>query len=55
MSQTVFILGAGASKESEAPLMNDFLDTAEDLLLKGLQYYQNLEVQKAGEDIWGGF
>ena len=31
MSKTVFILGAGASKESGAPLMNDFLDSAREL------------------------
>ena len=29
MSQTVFILGAGASKESGAPLMAEFIDVAE--------------------------
>lgn len=32
MSEIVFILGAGASKEAGAPLMLDFLDTAEELL-----------------------
>lgn len=32
MAENVFILGAGASKESGAPLMFDFLDVAEDLL-----------------------
>jgi hypothetical protein len=31
MSKTVFILGAGASKESGAPLMNDFLDVSRSL------------------------
>lgn len=31
MSRTVFVLGAGASREAGAPLMNDFLDAAEDL------------------------
>jgi hypothetical protein len=31
MSSTVFILGAGASKQAGAPLMADFLDTAYDL------------------------
>lgn len=31
MSRTVFILGAGASKEAGAPLMNDFLDVAEEI------------------------
>ena len=33
MSETVFILGAGASAESGAPLMNNFIDKAEELLL----------------------
>jgi hypothetical protein len=32
MSDVVFILGAGASRQSGAPLMGDFLDTASDLL-----------------------
>ncbi|MFC3853050.1 hypothetical protein ACFOSD_09430 [Salinispirillum marinum] len=32
MSEIVFILGAGASKDCGAPLMNDFLDTASRLL-----------------------
>lgn len=32
MSQIVFILGAGASRDCGAPLMNDFLDTASRLL-----------------------
>lgn len=32
MSEIVFILGAGCSKEAGAPLMLDFLDRAEDLL-----------------------
>jgi hypothetical protein len=35
MAKTVFILGAGASVESGAPLMNNFLDTAQDLLNRG--------------------
>ena len=30
--KTVFILGAGASKQAGAPLMTDFLDHAQDLL-----------------------
>ncbi len=33
MSQTVFILGAGASADSGAPLMDNFIDKAEDLFL----------------------
>ncbi len=32
MSEVVFILGAGASKDCGAPLMNDFLDTASRIL-----------------------
>lgn len=32
MSNVVFILGAGASKQAGAPLMADFLDVATDLL-----------------------
>ena len=35
MSENVFILGAGASFEAGAPLMNNFLDIAEDLLVSG--------------------
>lgn len=35
MSDDVYILGAGASVESGAPLMNNFLDVAEDLLRQG--------------------
>jgi len=31
VSKIVFILGAGASKESGAPVMNNFLDIAKDL------------------------
>ena len=36
MSKTVFILGAGASREAGAPLMFDFLDTAENIMKRGL-------------------
>jgi len=32
MSKNILILGAGASKECGAPLIDDFLDIAEDLL-----------------------
>lgn len=35
MSNVVFILGAGASKQAGAPLMADFLDVASHLLLTG--------------------
>jgi len=34
MSETVFILGAGASKGAGAPLMNEFFDTADELRKK---------------------
>jgi len=43
MAETVFILGAGASKEAGAPLMREFLDVAEDLLWAN-------EVHPYGED-----
>lgn len=33
MSDIVFILGAGASRQAGAPLMSDFLDKAADLLV----------------------
>lgn len=36
MSRTVFILGAGASRESGGPLISDFLDIAYELRRKGL-------------------
>ena len=35
--KTVFILGAGASAQAGAPLMNDFLDRAHDLMDQGVQ------------------
>jgi hypothetical protein len=35
MSEVVFILGAGASKECGAPLMKEFLDEAERLVENG--------------------
>lgn len=35
MSEVVFILGAGASQQCGAPLMNDFLDKSRDLLASG--------------------
>lgn len=43
MSQNVFILGAGASKEAGAPVMDDFLDKAREL-------YSNGEVEEFKED-----
>jgi len=35
MSRTVFVLGAGASREAGGPLMSDFLDLAERLMRSG--------------------
>ena len=35
MASVVFILGAGASKQAGAPLMNEFLDVAYDLWKMG--------------------
>ena len=32
MIENLYILGAGASADAGAPLMNNFIDTAEDLL-----------------------
>lgn len=43
MSKTIFILGAGASKAAGAPLMADFITTAEDLLNRNV-------VEKEKED-----
>jgi hypothetical protein len=31
MSEIMFVLGAGASKEAGAPLMGEFLDAADDI------------------------
>lgn len=48
--KTVFILGAGASKQSGAPLMSDFFDRAQDLLrmkTKGV-----IEAEKEFEDVF---
>jgi len=35
MSEILFLIGAGASKDSEAPTMNDFLDVAYELNIRG--------------------
>jgi dimeric dUTPase (all-alpha-NTP-PPase superfamily) len=43
MSNIVFILGAGASKQAGAPLMKDFIDTARDL-------YSSNDVDNKNED-----
>ncbi|MBI5307036.1 MAG: hypothetical protein HZB37_01535 [Planctomycetes bacterium] len=54
MARTVFILGAGASKEAGAPLMKEFLDKAHDLhfssVFKGIGVLQNVH-SKAQLDI----
>ncbi len=46
MVENVFILGAGASKESGAPLMAEFLDTAEDLLRAGEFEEEEEQIEK---------
>lgn len=45
MANTVFILGAGASKLAGVPLMDDFLDVARDLLIlkKSGEYEENFK------------
>jgi len=45
MSNIVFILGAGASKQSGVPIMNEFLDTA-DLLFKNGIFREKEEIFK---------
>ena len=35
MAKTVFILGTGASKEAGAPLIDEFLDVARDIITNG--------------------
>lgn len=49
MSNTVFVLGAGASKAAGAPLMNNFLDVAHDLWKKG----QVKELESNFSDVFG--
>jgi hypothetical protein len=51
MAKTVFILGAGASVEAGAPLMNNFLDTAQDLLNRGA-FNAYSEDEKAVKEIF---
>ena len=47
MAKTIFILGAGASREGGAPVMRDFPDRASDIwALAGL----NLACPKVGAD-----
>src|SRR5690554_4668179 len=45
VAEHLFILGAGASKESGAPIMSDFFDKAEDLLIlkKTGEYREDFE------------
>jgi NAD-dependent SIR2 family protein deacetylase len=50
MSDTVFILGAGASQDAGAPLMRNFLDVAFDLKKRG----QNEEVSNDSELVFKG-
>ena len=51
MSDTVFILGAGASKQAGAPVMEDFLDTAKDLWKSGKIKQAEDSFQKVFEGI----
>jgi hypothetical protein len=46
MDENVIILGAGASADSGAPLMNNFIDKAEDLLSDGLNNRFDRETRK---------
>jgi hypothetical protein len=46
MDENVIILGAGASADSGAPLMNNFLDKAEDLLSKKLENETRSQILK---------
>jgi hypothetical protein len=50
MAKTIFILGAGASKEAGAPLMNEFLDVARDLYSSG--WIKKEEDKKAFEMVF---
>ncbi|MGA2406228.1 MAG: hypothetical protein ABSF81_05700 [Bacteroidales bacterium] len=45
MDENVIILGAGASADSGAPLMNNFIDKAEDLLSNGLDKRSDRETK----------
>ena len=51
MSNIVFILGAGASKECGAPLMNNFLDVASDLVLLGMADPKKAEFERVFDAI----
>jgi len=46
MSNVVFILGAGASRQCGAPLMSDFLDVASDLLRSNAVQEMRVEFEK---------
>ncbi|MFH0730606.1 MAG: hypothetical protein V2B19_30210 [Pseudomonadota bacterium] len=46
MSNVVFILGAGASRQCGAPLMSDFLDVASDLLRSNAVQENRVEFEK---------
>lgn len=50
MSQTVIILGAGASKGAGAPLMNEFLDVADDLRKGSSQRDKDFDLVIKGRD-----
>jgi NAD-dependent SIR2 family protein deacetylase len=50
MSETVFIIGAGVSKEAGAPLMNDFLDVADGLRKNPATRVPELDLVFRGRD-----
>jgi hypothetical protein len=52
MDENVIILGAGASADSGAPLMNNFIDKAEDLLSIGLNDTKDREIKNQFEKIF---
>lgn len=53
MSDIVFILGAGASRQAGAPLMSDFLDKAADLLVTGRVNKRRIQFEKVFSAIGG--
>ncbi len=50
--ETVFILGAGASKEAGGPLISDFIDKAEKLYRVQLRHDKNVSIHF--EDVFNG-
>ncbi|HUO36242.1 MAG TPA: hypothetical protein VMU43_14735 [Candidatus Acidoferrum sp.] len=50
MAETVFIIGAGVSKQAGAPLMNDFLDRADQLRKRWTQRNEDFDLVFRGRD-----